>query len=114
MGGPYDPSPDPAQKLCHAVDLIIVAAMGKLHKFRPQIGDPRSRGRDKNLPGLDNHRLGRCTGDLVAVRPDEIDAWSKVELQNADRGNYLRGLIALGLAVPESAVVWPEPALGGE
>ena len=57
---------------------------------------------------------GQPTSDLVAVKPEDIDAWSKVELQNADRGAYLRGLIEQGLAVPESAVVWPEPDMGGE
>ena len=42
---------------------------------------------------------GRADSDLVAVKPADIEAWSKVEVQNADRGNFIRGLIAQGLAV---------------
>ena len=41
---------------------------------------------------------GRADGD-IAVKPADIEAWSKVEVQNADRGNFIRGLIAQGLAV---------------
>lgn len=44
---------------------------------------------------------GPAPGDYVAVRPEEIDAISKVELQNAERGEFIRGLIEQGLAVPE-------------
>jgi hypothetical protein len=44
---------------------------------------------------------GRADSDLVAVKPEDIDAWSKVEVQNADRGNFIRGLMDQGLAIPE-------------
>lgn len=67
-------------------------------------------------PGLrDNPRPpadGQAPGDLVAVRPEQIDAWSEIELQNAERGGFLRGLVEQGLAVPQS--VLPEAAFGGK
>lgn len=55
---------------------------------------------------------GQAPGDLVAVKPEQIDAWSEIELQNAERGEFLRGLVSQGLAVPQSAL--PEPAFGGK
>ena len=61
---------------------------------------PSSGASATNLP--DNPATpdsGRAASDLVAVKPADIDAWSKVEVQNADRGNFIRGLIAQGLAV---------------
>lgn len=55
---------------------------------------------------------GQTPGDLVAVKPEQIDAWSEIELQNAERGEFLRGLVSQGLAIPQSAL--PEPAFGGK
>lgn len=43
---------------------------------------------------------GSAPGNLVTVKPADIDAWSKVELQNAERGGFLRGLVEQGLAIP--------------
>jgi hypothetical protein len=84
-----------------------------------RVRGPEAVDRAAGGPGVaalpDNHGPpvdGQTGGDFVAVKPEDIDAWSQVELQNADRGAYLRGLIAQGLAVPESAVVWPEPDMG--
>lgn len=46
---------------------------------------------------------GPTAGDYVALKPEEIDAISKVELQNAERGEFIRGLIEQGLALPDPA-----------
>lgn len=59
--------------------------------------------RDNPRPPAD----GQAPGDLVAVKPEQIDAWSEIELQNAERGQFLRGLVDQGLAVPQS--VLPDP-----
>lgn len=64
--------------------------------------------RDNPRPPAD----GQAPGDFVAVRPKQIDAWSEIELQNAERGQFLRGLVDQGLAVPQS--VLPDPAFGGK
>lgn len=64
--------------------------------------------RDNPRPPAD----GQAPGDLVAVLPKQIDAWSEIELQNAERGQFLRGLVEQGLAVPQS--VLPDPAFGGK
>jgi hypothetical protein len=55
---------------------------------------------------------GQTDSDLVAVKPEDIDAWSKVEVQNTDRGNWIRGLIDQGIAVPQSML--PDPAFGSK
>lgn len=73
----------------------------------------RSPGGAGAAPLRDNPRPpadGQAPGDLVAVRPEQIEAWSEIELQNTERGQFLRGLIDQGLAVPQSAL--PEPAFG--
>lgn len=46
---------------------------------------------------------GSTAGDFVAVKPEAIDAWSKIELQNTERGDFLRGLVdqGLGVAIPD-------------
>lgn len=64
--------------------------------------------RDNPRPPAD----GQAPGDFVAVKPEQIDAWSEIELQNAERGQFLRGLVSQGLAVPQSAL--PEVEFGGK
>ena len=46
---------------------------------------------------------GRADSDL-AVKPEQLEALSKTEMQNAERGAFLRGLVEQGLAVPASEV----------
>ena len=43
---------------------------------------------------------GQADSDSVAVPAKSLDALSETELQNRERGDLLRGLIAVGLAVP--------------
>lgn len=53
---------------------------------------------------------GQADSDLVAVKPEDIEAFSQTEVQNAERGEFLRGLVDQGLAIPQSAL--PNPAFG--
>lgn len=57
---------------------------------------------------------GRSDGGepLVAVRPEDIEAQSKVELQNTLRGLFIRGLIDQGLAIPQSQLKDIHPEFG--
>ena len=43
---------------------------------------------------------GQANGDFAAVPIKSLDAISETELQNRERGDFLRGLIAIGWAVP--------------
>ena len=43
---------------------------------------------------------GHANGDLADVSAADLDAFSQTELQNRERGEYLRGLIAIGWAIP--------------
>lgn len=46
---------------------------------------------------------GRAYSDFVAIKPDEIEAISRTEVQNRERGDFLRGLVDQGLAIPDPA-----------
>ena len=43
---------------------------------------------------------GQADGDFAAVPIKSLEAISQTELQNRERGDYLRGLITIGWAVP--------------
>lgn len=46
---------------------------------------------------------GRADSD-IAIKPEQLETFSKTEMQNAERGAFLRGLVEQGLAVPASEV----------
>lgn len=43
----------------------------------------------------------RAYGDFVAIKPEEAEAISRTEMQNRERGDFLRGLVDQGLAIPD-------------
>ena len=49
---------------------------------------------------------GRADSDL-AIKPEQLEAISRTEMQNSERGQFLRGLVEQGLAVPASEVPTP-------
>ena len=67
---------------------------------RPSIGAGETSLRDN--PG--QAPTGQADSDLVAIRPEDIEAFSQTELQNAERGEFLRGLVDQGLAIPQSVL----------
>lgn len=49
---------------------------------------------------------GRTDSD-IAIKPEQLEALSKTEMQNTERGQLLRGLVEQGLAIPASEVPAP-------
>lgn len=83
------------------------------HRLPQAAGGSSCRASDAGLrPDPGEAPDGQAPGDFVAVKPEQIDAWSEIELQNAERGQFLRGLVSQGLAVPQSAL--PEVEFGGK
>src|ERR1700687_2141268 len=58
----------PGQELRKAIDLVIMAALGKLQQFRAELVEPRGARRQMHLVSLDLCGLGRHAGHLVALR----------------------------------------------
>lgn len=82
----------------------------RTHRLRPEAAGCSPGGTGAaGVPG-DPGPLGggRADSDFVAVKPEDIDAWSKVEVQNTERGDLIRWAIEQGYAIPASELPKPE------
>jgi len=69
VAGPLPPRAtllDPGKELGEAVDLVVVATVGKGEKLSLEISQPAGLPGQVDLPRLDLGRLGRRAGHLVA------------------------------------------------
>ena len=67
-------------------------------------GGPPCRASDAGVHSGPGQAIeGRADSDL-AIKPEQLEAISRTEMQNSERGQFLRGLVEQGLAVPASGV----------
>lgn len=67
-------------------------------------GGPPCRASDAGVHSGPGQAIeGRADSDL-AINPEQLEAFSRTEMQNSERGQFLRGLVEQGLAVPASEV----------
>ena len=70
-------------------------------------GGPPCRASDAGVHSGPGQAIeGRADSDL-AIKPEQLEAISRTEMQNSERGQFLRGLVEQGLAVPASEVLTP-------